>query len=170
MESKAKKIYFSKKNWIRNCTVLRNGCWRLNHRMLGPYGVIDFPGGVERAHRKAFTIFKGPISKNKIVTHSCDYKPCANPEHLFAKTHGENVKEGWDRNPNSINRREQLSKQSKIIAKRTFSNDKFRNLQRAKLTKRWKDDSSFRKAALAALTTGRQLLKRAANGTYIGKE
>lgn len=42
-------------------------------------------------HRAAYTIEKGPISPGMNVLHSCDFRPCCNPVHLFEGTQKNNM-------------------------------------------------------------------------------
>lgn len=44
-----------------------------------------------RAHRAAYTVFKGPIEEGMHVLHSCDNTSCCNPQHLFLGTNKDNM-------------------------------------------------------------------------------
>ena len=46
-----------------------------------------------RAHRFAWTLFRGPIPEGKQVLHECDNPPCVNPDHLFLGTNTDNIKD-----------------------------------------------------------------------------
>lgn len=43
------------------------------------------------AHRLAWQLFRGPIPDGMYVCHSCNNKPCCNPDHLYLATHRQNV-------------------------------------------------------------------------------
>lgn len=45
-------------------------------------------------HRVSYETFIGPIPKGLEIDHLCRVKVCANPEHLEAVTHQENVRRG----------------------------------------------------------------------------
>lgn len=44
-----------------------------------------------RAHQTAFIVAYGPVPPGKEVCHTCDVSGCANPAHLWAGTHRENM-------------------------------------------------------------------------------
>lgn len=51
----------------------------------------------ELAHRLSYKIFKGPVSDDLFVCHTCDIPLCINPEHLWIGTHRENVADRIDK-------------------------------------------------------------------------
>lgn len=63
--------------------------WTARARFAG-YGQIWWHGHVERAHRVAYELGRGPIPDGLFVLHSCDNPPCCNPAHLFLGTSKDN--------------------------------------------------------------------------------
>lgn len=77
-----------------NYQITKNGCWlwKGNHR--GEYGKITrrVEGTKYRqsAHIASYQYYKGAIPNGLLVCHSCDNKPCMNPDHLWLGTNRDN--------------------------------------------------------------------------------
>lgn len=76
---------------IEGSVIDSNDCWLWQGPYTGKgYGeTISFLG--ERyAHRSSFRAFNGPIPKGLIIRHSCDIRPCINPDHILSGTYADN--------------------------------------------------------------------------------
>lgn len=72
-----------------------NGCWRWQGRLnYKGYGRVGSHGS---AHRMYYEKYKGPVPSGMFVLHTCDVKDCVNPEHLYAGTHADNMRDVRDR-------------------------------------------------------------------------
>jgi plasmid maintenance system antidote protein VapI len=76
-----------------------NGCWLWTGGRMSAagYGMFYLDGRTIGAHCASHILFNGPIPDGFVVKHSCDDKRCANPAHLSAGTHQENMQESMDR-------------------------------------------------------------------------
>jgi hypothetical protein len=55
------------------------------------YGVLNRNNKVISAHRLSYELYYGLIPKGKHVLHTCDVRPCVNPDHLFLGSNSDNV-------------------------------------------------------------------------------
>src|SRR6267142_1275035 len=65
------------------------------------YGHIRIRRKVEKAHRAAWMLFRGPVPVDKHVLHDCDNMWCVKPAHLYLGTPLQNAADRRLRKPNS---------------------------------------------------------------------
>lgn len=69
------------------------GCWLWSgERDRRGYGVFYAPKRT-KAHRYAYEQASGPIPDGLVICHRCDTPACVRPDHLFAATQSENMKD-----------------------------------------------------------------------------
>ena len=71
-----------------------------------------------RAHRIAYELTYGKISKEAQVLHKCDNPSCVNPTHLFIGTHQDNVND-------KVNKGRQMKGEQQPLSKLTNENVKY---------------------------------------------
>ena len=70
-----------------------SGCWIWTEGLaaMGPYGIKQFNGRCQMAHRVSWQRTYGEIPLGFDVLHHCDVPTCVNPNHLFLGKDKDNV-------------------------------------------------------------------------------
>lgn len=83
-----------------------SGCWFYNKKLdKDGYGRMTMKKKCLYAHRITYTMYKGDIPEDKVISHLCDknyppdskeYRKCCNPDHLVLATNQENIQRAYD--------------------------------------------------------------------------
>lgn len=66
-------------------------CWIWTGALRNGYGRFRVGNKKVSAHRFSYELVYGPISKGKIIMHTCDNPSCVNPSHLRLGTQSQNM-------------------------------------------------------------------------------
>jgi len=73
-------------------------CWEWKRSLTTEgYGQFGVSGRMIGAHRVAWELTNGLISKGMLILHDCDNKKCCNPKHLYLGTHCNNMTDAVSR-------------------------------------------------------------------------
>lgn len=78
------------------------------------YGNFNANGKTTSAHRYSYILHNGDLPKGKQVNHKCNYRKCVNPDHMYAGTQTQNLR---DREKFGTTPRGSTHKNTKLSAK-----------------------------------------------------
>lgn len=73
------------------------GCMIWMGSQVHDYGQLSHNFRTVRAHKASYELANGPVPKGLQVLHKCDVRLCVNPEHLYAGTHNDNMRDRQSR-------------------------------------------------------------------------
>lgn len=80
-----------------NVRVTESGCWEWTRSGDGRYGHVYLLGERFKAHVLSAILWKGWITRTRVLCHQCDNPACCNPEHLKRGTQARNRWEASER-------------------------------------------------------------------------
>lgn len=69
-------------------------CWEWQGAQVNGYGRVRWEGQSALVHRVVYAFLVGPIPAGQEIDHLCRNRACANPAHLEAVPHAENIRRG----------------------------------------------------------------------------
>ncbi len=84
-----------------------SGCWLWTKSTHNGYGKTGVDNRHRQAHVFSYEAFVGPVPKGMQVNHKCHNRACCNPEHLYAGTQKENVRDMFEAGRNRTLRGEE---------------------------------------------------------------
>jgi hypothetical protein len=87
------------------------------------YGRFRINGKLTTAHRAAWILCNGPVSKDIFVCHSCDNPSCVNPSHLFLGTRSDNVRDCVKKGRHASSKRTHCPKGHEYLGENLYLNN-----------------------------------------------
>ncbi len=82
--------------WVR--VEKTSNCWKwIGATQPDGYGSVTFHGQRWPAHKFAFFLTHGKVTKGLFILHKCDNKGCVNPDHLYEGTTKDNARDASQR-------------------------------------------------------------------------
>lgn len=79
--------------WSKVAKSSDDKCWNWIGVTRSGYGVFTYSYITHLAHRVSYLLSFGPIPNNLFICHKCDNSRCVNPNHLYAGTQFDNMKD-----------------------------------------------------------------------------
>jgi hypothetical protein len=82
------------------------GCWNwLGRSGVQHYGTVSVNGKDVGAHRYAWELHNGPVPEGRHILHHCDNPRCVRPDHLYAGTAQDNMRDMYRRGRSALQRK-----------------------------------------------------------------
>lgn len=76
--------------------ITKDGCWITDFSLDSQgYSSMQYNNKRFLIHRLSYILYIGDIPKGLLVCHKCNNKRCINPDHLYAATQSQNVKDAY---------------------------------------------------------------------------
>lgn len=83
-----------RERFLSKITIAENGCWEWTASCFqSGYAQFWHDGTNRKASRVSYELFIGEIPGGLMICHECDNKGCVNPDHLWAGTQSDNIKD-----------------------------------------------------------------------------
>jgi hypothetical protein len=86
------------KRVLTKIVIDKNNCWEFSKgKNYGGYGISTLEHKQMLVHRASYKYHFGSIPEGLHILHRCDNPPCCNPDHLFAGTNLDNIRDKMEK-------------------------------------------------------------------------